>query len=134
MSGHKVYTKEEAVSLPILTLAYIGDAVFELAVREFLLTGAKHKPHDLHEKCTALVSAQAQSRLADVLLPQLDSDEARVFGRGRNAKLPVGKKNDPINHARATGFESVIGYLYLTGQAERLDTLLGSILKVEVLL
>lgn len=127
MAKNKTYTKAEADALPALTLAYIGDAVYEIAVRERLLLGDHHKNGALHKKCTAFVSAHAQSEFVGLFEDILTDDERRVYGRGRNAKLPVGKKNDPINHCRATGFEALFGYLYLTGQDARLDELLNII-------
>ena len=124
----KALTAAEAHALPALTLAYIGDAVYELAVRDFLLSGGRVKNCDLHKTCTSYVSAPAQSELADRLLGTLDDDEARAYGRGRNAKLSVGKKSNPAVHCRATGFEAVLGFLYLTGRTDRLESLLSQIL------
>ncbi len=125
----KIYTAAQAHELPALTLAYIGDAAYELYVRQFLLDGGHIKNGDLHRACTAFVSAPAQSDCVEAILPHLNDDEMRSYSRGRNAKLPVGKKSNPIVHCRATGLETVLGFLYLTGQRTRLEELLSYILK-----
>ena len=80
MAKNKVYTKAEADALPALTLAYVGDAVYEIAVRERLLLGEQHKSGALHKKCTSFVSAHAQSEFAGRLADIPTDDERRVYG------------------------------------------------------
>lgn len=120
-------TAEELRSMPALTLAYIGDAVFELIIREKLLTMPKHDNGTLHTTALKYVSAAAQSEWADTVLPHLTEEETSVYMRGRNAKLSVSKKNSPIIHHKATGFEALVGWLYLSGRSERLYELLEKI-------
>ena len=120
-------TVEELRSMPALTLAYIGDAVFELMIRERLLEMPKHDNGTLHTTALKYVSATAQSEWADVVLPLLTEEETSVYMRGRNAKLSVSKKNSPITHHKATAFEALIGWLYLSGRSERLEELIGKI-------
>ncbi len=120
-------TAEELRSMPALTLAYIGDAVFELMIREKLLKMPKHDNGTLHTTALGFVSASAQSKWADIILPHLTEEENSVYMRGRNAKLSVSKKNLPIMHHKATGFEALIGWLYLSGRRERLEELIERI-------
>ena len=112
-----------AFELDGLTLAYIGDAVYELMVRDDLLEHHRIKPGALHNMATELVSAKAQfeayKRIADVLSER----EQAIFLRGRNAKTGEKKKSDPITHCHATGLEAVFGYLYLAGEEERVREL-----------
>lgn len=118
---------EELRSVPALTLAYIGDAVFELMIREKLLAMPKRDNGTLHNQALKYVSAAAQSEWADLVLHLLTEEEISVYMRGRNAKLSVSKKNSPIMHHKATGFEALIGWLYLSGRSERLEELIGKI-------
>lgn len=110
-----------------LTLAYIGDAVYELYIREYLLSVGGIKPHDLHQRAVSFVSGKAQ---ADVLFHWFDKEfltkeEAAVVRRGRNAKSRSVPKNTSIQIYRySTGFEALIGYHHLLGNTERLDQLL----------
>ena len=97
-------TKEEALMYAPLTLAFLGDAVYELAIR----------------LSSALAKAGAQSIAMEAIEPILNEDELSVYRRGRNAKSHTMAKNATvIDYRRATGFEALIGYLYLTGQKER---------------
>ena len=89
-----------------LTLAYIGDGIYELVIA-----------NDLHKKTTRYVKAPAQSAMIEALLPELTEDEEAVYRRGRNAKSYTTAKNASVaDYRRATGFEALMGYLYLTGQ------------------
>lgn len=126
--AQNVKTDAELLAMPALTLAYIGDAVFELEVREYLLSRPKRDSGTLHGEALKFVSAQAQSKWADMLLPELDEQEKSVYMRGRNAKLSVSKKSSPIMHHKATGFEALVGWLYLSGRRERLEEILSRIL------
>ena len=110
-----------------LTLAYLGDAVYELLVRDYLLQKAAVKPGKLHRRALALVSAPAQFRAYKHIAPLLTEEEQRVFSRGRNAKVSGGKTNDPVVHCHATGLETLFGYLHLCGEEERIDRLFFAI-------
>ena len=118
---------EELRGMSALTLAYIGDAVFELIIREKLLNLPKHDNKTLHTTALKYVSASAQSEWADIILPHLTEEENSVYMRGRNAKLSVSKKNSPITHHKATAFEALIGWLYLSGRSARIEELVEKI-------
>lgn len=111
-----------------LALAYLGDAVYELYVRTYLCH--KNAPvHTLHKEATAYVKAEAQSKLMEVLEPLLTEEETAVYKRGRNAKSSTVPKNaDVLDYRRATGFEALLGYLYVSRQTERLETLIRRVL------
>jgi len=106
-----------------LALAYMGDAIFEVFVRRHLLQKGGTKPHMLHVASTRYVSAKAQAKIMYALLDQgfLNEAEKEIVKRGRNAKSGTVPKNTDVSIYRmGTGFESLIGYLYLDQQEERL--------------
>lgn len=104
-----------------LTLAYIGDGIYELVVRSVMVARTNTRAGLLHRQTSQLVKAEAQSKMMDILLPELSPEEESVYRRGRNAKSSTMAKNASINdYRRATGFEALMGYLYLTDQTERL--------------
>lgn len=108
-----------------LSLAYVGDAVHSLFVRERLVTELDFKPDALHTLASSEVKAAAQARLAESLLDKFTEAETSVYLRGRNAKAHHKAKNQSISdYRKATGLEAVLGYLYLTGQRERIIQLL----------
>lgn len=110
-----------------LTLAYIGDAVFDLAVRTVLVNRGNCKPHKLHLHCSRLVRASAQAKVLELFEKEgiLTENEYTVCRRGCNAKPATMAKNATAeDYKKATGFEALIGYLYLTGQIERMMTLI----------
>ena len=114
--------KREAGALPALTLAHVGDAVYELYVRAALVRpcGAA----DLHRATVERVCAPAQAAAVERLLPVLTEEENGVYRRGRNANtkhIPHGAT--AVEYARATGLEALFGWLFLTGQNERADEL-----------
>ena len=109
-----------------LVLAYIGDAVYELFTREKVLFLNPDMPaHKLHTENVRFVKAKAQSEGFSALEDMLTEEEAAVYRRGRNAKSATSPKNaDILDYRRATGFESLIGYLYLKGERERLNEIM----------
>lgn len=109
-----------------LVLAYIGDSVYELFVREKLIfQHADMPPNKLHRLSITHVSAHAQSNSMLVIESMLNDEELSVYKRGRNAKSATVPKNaDVADYRRATGFEALIGYLYLSGNKERLNELM----------
>jgi len=122
-------TKDAARQLSPLTLAYIGDAVYELMVREHLLMSGKGPAGNMHRTAVGLVCACAQCGAAEAILPLLTDAERSLYLRGRNAKAQSIPKNADVEHYRkATGLECLWGYLYLTGDAERLNFLFSSVL------
>lgn len=104
-----------------LTLAYIGDGIYELVIRTVLVGQGNRQVNQLHRQASRLVKAQAQSAMMETLLPLLTEEEADIYRRGRNAKSYTTAKNASVNdYRRATGFEALMGYLYLNQKLPRL--------------
>ena len=119
-----------------LTLAYIGDAIFELVVRTVLVERKNMQPEKLHKAATKIVKAETQSLMIEGLKEELTEEELAVFKRGRNAKAVTRAKNASMSdYRRATGFEALMGYLYLKGDMERMVRLISmGVEKAEVTL
>ncbi len=116
--------KKDANQYSPLTLAFLGDAVYEQLVRERLVLTANMPVKKLHAEAVERVRAAYQSNAAERLLPVLDEEEAAVFRRGRNATgNTVPKSSDPVEYRRATGLEALFGYLRLTENHERIREL-----------
>ena len=114
-----------------LTLAYIGDAAYELVIRSIVVKTANCQPQKLHQKVTAKVSAKAQAKMIEALLPLLTEEEASVYRRGRNSKPYTKAKNASMQeYLEATGFEALMGYLYLYREYDRMNELIEEGLKV----
>jgi 23S rRNA maturation mini-RNase III len=112
--------------LPPLALAYIGDAVYEVAVRQHVMARPNLRPHHLHGQSTKYVSAKAQARLLELIEPLLTEEEKDVVRQGRNAKSGTVPKNaNVLDYRLATAFESLVGYLYYTGAHDRLRWLIA---------
>ena len=108
-----------------LSLAYIGDAVYELYIRGRLMENSNIPPAKLHRAATHFVSAEAQFKASKHMEDMLTEEETSVFHRGRNAKSATSPKNADIIHYRhATGFEALLGYLYIKDDAQRLNFLM----------
>lgn len=119
-------TPEGARNLSPVVLAFVGDAVYSLYVREKLVLGTDFKTGTLQKLSSRQVSAKWQSELIERLLPALTEEEADIFRRGRNAKKSTRSRHASVGeYNRSTGFEALIGYLYLTGRHERIEELLG---------
>ncbi|WP_054956081.1 Mini-ribonuclease 3 [Paenibacillus dakarensis] len=111
--------------IPPIVLAYIGDSIYEIAVRQYLISLPNLRPHHLHRKATSLVSAKAQSRILSFLEPILTEEEHDIVRQGRNAKSgSIPKNADVLEYRHATAFESLVGYLYYAGQHKRLQELI----------
>lgn len=122
--NQKISEKQAKLLNPIV-LAYIGDGVHSLYVREKLAFYSDAKSGELNKREAKIVCASAQARAIGVILPQLTDDEASIYKRARNSKKPSRAKSSTVgDYAKSTGFEAVIGYLYITGQIERLNFLL----------
>ena len=106
-----------------MTLAYIGDGIYDLVIR---VSGSKPKANtrasELHKRTSQIVKAHTQAEMMEVLLPILTEEEAAVYKRGRNAKIFYHGKKMPqmSDYRKATGFEALMGYLYLKDEFERL--------------
>ena len=119
-------------SLSGLSLAFIGDAVYELFIRKYILSKGEARVKDLHKDTVRLVNADFQADMIDVLLTNLREDEISVFKRGRNAHAGHTPKNkSEAQYHKSTGFEALIGYLYLKKDFERLDFIFSEVLKNE---
>ena len=104
-----------------LTLAYIGDAIYELIIRSVLVEKGNMQVNKLHQRASRLVKASAQSAIIEKLKDSLTEEEMAVYTRGRNAKSYTMAKNATMSdYRRATGFEALMGYLYLTEQWDRM--------------
>lgn len=107
-----------------LVLAYIGDGIYELMIRSMVVEQGNRQVNKLHQQASRFVKAQAQSEMMETLLPLLSEEEVQIYKRGRNAKSYTTAKNASVNdYRRATGFEALMGYLYLNGNIERLTEL-----------
>lgn len=116
--------------LPALVLAYVGDAVYELAVRGHLVNAGLVKVNRLHSEAVKYVNAAAQARVLKHLETILTGEEAAVVRRGRNAKPPHTPRGPGVlEYRHSTAFESLIGYLYLKGDAARLQEILCASIK-----
>ena len=107
-----------------LTLAYIGDGVYELIIRTILVKKGNCPVNRLHKKASSLVKAGAQSAIMEVIEEKLTPEELSVYRRGRNAHSPTMAKHATMaDYRRATGFEALMGYLYLKEDYTRMLTL-----------
>ncbi|WP_230399685.1 Mini-ribonuclease 3 [Novisyntrophococcus fermenticellae] len=108
-----------------LTLAYIGDAIYDLLIRTLLVDKGNTQVNKLHRRASDLVKAGKQSQMIGILEQHFTTEELQVYKRGRNAKSFTSAKNASItDYRRATGFEAVMGYLYLKGEYHRIIDLI----------
>lgn len=118
-------TEKQARELNPLVLAYVGDGVHTLYVRLQELDKTTGKADKLHKAVTSQVKAESQAKSMQSIIEYLSEEESDIFHRGRNAHSHSMAKNATVvDYRMATGFEALIGYLYLTGQNDRLDFLL----------
>lgn len=121
---HVTIDKTELNTMSALALAHMGDCVFELLVRSWLCTHGKATSANLHKATVSYVSAPAQARQMERMLPLLTDEEAAIYRRGRNAHVHgVPKAATPGEYAKATGLECLFGALFLTGRKERANEL-----------
>lgn len=108
-----------------LALAYIGDSVFDLLIKTYIVTNGNKQTNKYHKEVSALVKAKSQAEYIDILMDNLSEDEVDIYKRGRNATTHSKAKNATMSEYRkATGFEALIGYLYLNGNIQRLNEIL----------
>jgi ribonuclease-3 family protein len=104
-----------------LTLAFVGDCIYDLVIRTIVVERGNTAPGVLHTKKSSIVKAQAQAAQADALMEELTAEEQAVYRRGRNAHSHSTAKNASIgDYRKATGLEALYGFLYLTDQTDRL--------------
>ena len=118
----KAWDIRDAKMLSPLQLAYIGDAVYEIVVRTYLIKKNNISVNELHKAAIKFVKAGAQAEIVHFLKNELSEEEWTIVKRGRNAKSATVPKNANLSDYRyATGFEALIGFLYLTGKHERIQ-------------
>lgn len=117
---HFPMDERDVQSYSALTLAYLGDAVYEIIIRTLIVEEQPGRVKSLHKHSSRLVNARAQAKLLNSVLDSLSDEELSIYKRGRNTKSHSVAKNADIHDYRvATGFEALIGYLYLNGEMER---------------
>ena len=123
---NEVMEEDKARRLNPVVLAFIGDAAYSLYIREKLVFASDYKTGTLQKLSSASVSAKGQAALLKNIEEKFTDTEREIFLRGRNAKKPTKSKNATVaEYNLSTGFEAVVGYLYLTGAYARLDDLLS---------
>ena len=124
-------TEKEILSLNPLVLAFVGDSVQQLMVRTKLASTSKAKAGELHKLQSEQIKASAQAKYMDEIMSILTEEEIAVFKRARNTHMNTMAKNASVaDYKKASGFEAVIGYLYLLGKNERLEELFEIIEKL----
>lgn len=123
----RTLSEPEARQYSPLTLAFLGDSVYEIEVRGALTAQANCPVKRLHSEKIRYVCAAFQARAAVYLQEQFTEAESAVYHRGRNAGGTPSKNADPADYRKATGFEAVFGYLYLIGDQQRIETLFQSV-------
>lgn len=123
----KVIDKKAAGMYSPLTLAYLGDCVYELLVREGLVLKANKSNGKLHSEAKKWVSATGQNTAVLKILNNLNDEEQHIYKRGRNSNAIPGKNSNLDEYKRATGLEALFGYLYLIGEVARIEQLFDMI-------
>jgi ribonuclease-3 family protein len=127
---NKNMAKQQIDAISILGLAHMGDCVFELLCRSYLCAQGEKTVDRLHKDTVQLVKAPAQAVFADKLLPLLTQEELSYYRRGKNAHVhAVPKGATPAEYAKATGVESLFGYLHLSGQDVRANELFQQVME-----
>ena len=104
-----------------LTLAYIGDGIYDLIIRSLVVAKGNTRASELHKRTSQIVKAKTQAEMIELIMPLLSEEEADIYKRGRNAKSPTMAKNATMaDYRKATGFEALMGYLYVKDQVPRL--------------
>lgn len=115
----------------VKTLAYIGDSVYELGIREHVIFNSYEQVNKLHKKTIKYVSAKAQAHIVECLNDEFTDQEKDIIRRGRNAEAnTVPKNTDVVTYKIATGFEALIGFLYLTKDEKRLKYIIAKSIEI----
>lgn len=118
--------KTETYNLNPQSLAFVGDAVFSLYIRQKIVISNLYKPNQEHKLSTDFVKASGQSQIIKEIESVLTEEETRLYKRARNYKTNnIAKNAKVVDYKRATGFEALLGYLYLTNETERLEYLMN---------
>lgn len=128
---HKVLDEKELRAYSPLVLAYVGDAAFELEVRTHLVEAGNRKVKDLHKDTVSIVQAGSQARIIRQIYDILSEEEQNIVRRGRNTKSHPPRNAVVQEYRLSTGFEALLGYLYLKGDEDRFLTLVQMALDVE---
>ncbi|WP_407384457.1 Mini-ribonuclease 3 [Ruminococcus sp.] len=111
-------------SIPTLNLAFIGDGVYDLLVREYLVTGSAARVGELNKLKVDMVNCKSQAAYMKLMMEHLNEEEAEVYKRGRNTKVHSASKHSTLSdYHEATGLEALFGWLYLKGKHERINEL-----------
>ena len=125
-------SREELQPLSSLALAHVGDGIYEMLARTYVVRHGGNLARQMHRKTVELVCAAAQARAARIIAPLLEPEEAEVFRRGRNSHPHTVPKNQkPEDYALATGVEALFGWLYLNGRQHRVCQLFERIVEEE---
>ncbi len=125
------FTPAQVLSMQPLALAFIGDAVYEIYIRNYVMSKGFRTINSMHVETIKYVKAASQSKAIKAILPELEEEEANVVRRGRNANPHTVPKNADVGDYRyATGLESLCGYLYLMKKQERLDYIVERIIGI----
>ena len=130
----KEFTEKEARLLNPLQLALIGDGVYELFIRNSILSNnLELSAHKMHVKAIGYVKAKSQSIIMHAIEDKLTENESYIFKRGRNTKSATVPKNADVRDYRmATGFEALVGYMHLIGDYERLNYILSKAVTIDI--
>ncbi|MGV8905127.1 MAG: Mini-ribonuclease 3 [Acetobacterium sp.] len=119
----KKFTEPQAKAMNPLALAYIGDGIFSDMVRKYLIGCGQQNVNLMTKTSISYVRASAQAQIIHTLIPELTENELRIVKRGRNVHSQVPKNASASDYSYATGFEALLGYLYLSGEPLRLEAL-----------
>ncbi len=126
------FSHDDLLNISASTLAWVGDAVYTLCAREYELSLNRGKPNQLHKMATGVVNAEAQSKALELISPILSDEEEGVVRRAKNSPITTKSKHFGLaDYKRATGFEALIGYLYLSNNRTRLNEILAKIFDME---
>ncbi|MBU3188625.1 Mini-ribonuclease 3 [Clostridium bowmanii] len=128
------FTTQQVKQLNPLVLAIVGDAIYEVFIRTYLVEKNRDmNAHKIHVKAVTYVKAHAQSEYMKLLIEDLDEEELGIFKRARNSKSGTTPKNANLNEYKwATGFEALVGYLYLSEKNERLNCIFEKIINFDL--
>lgn len=112
-------------------LAFVGDAIYNVYIRTYLISLSNTNTGKLHKESIMYVSARAQSNIVDKIYDSLDEEEKLVYKRGRNTNInTVSKHVDVVSYKKATGYEALLGYLYLKNNIPRLEEIIKTSIKI----
>jgi len=128
---HEPWDENNLREVSPLVLAYIGDAVFELLVRTHIVSAGQRRMKEIHLGTVEMVKAESQARIIRQIVDELSETEQDIVRRGRNTRSSPPKNADMQAYRMSTGFEALLGYLYLKGDQERLIYLVNKVLGAE---